>query len=479
MTAIHFKRVLFLICPTGAYCREDRCQSFFDPKLIPSMRPPLEECESAAAVAALKAEALIIDAPALRIKEYEVLDRIRSFMPDLIILSVTFGSLDADLQWSRILKEKYPTVAIGLRGAPSYVWSQELLKNNISADFCLVGDYELVLKEILEKGIENANGVVFRDKTGAVVVRPKALASNLDELPLPDRSSLDSGLYRVRMLRARQATIHVQRGCPFPCTYCLVHTVSGKRARHRSVSSIVREVKILHEEGIDFIYFRAETFSVDRKWALDLCHALETHCPDIRWVTTTRVECVDDELLAAFRKAGCYGLSFGLDVGSQVIAKKVRKPLSKELALRAMRACDKHGILSLAYIMIGFLWDTKETLTEASHFIKEIRPDLLTVHFAHPYPGTPYYEAVKEANAQVVSLHAQAEPAINLQALSAEEIRRFGKRMLTLHYRRPMVIVSVSKKLTRLMLSAAFSSLLNKLPFMRSKEAQQVEGVLL
>ena len=64
MSALVHRRVLFLIAPTGAYCREDRCQSSFRFELIPSMRPPMEECEAAGAVRAAGAEPFVIDAPA-------------------------------------------------------------------------------------------------------------------------------------------------------------------------------------------------------------------------------------------------------------------------------------------------------------------------------------------------------------------------------------------------------------------------------
>jgi hypothetical protein len=45
-----YRRVVFLVLPTGNDCREDRCQSAFEPELIPTMRPPMAECEAAGAV---------------------------------------------------------------------------------------------------------------------------------------------------------------------------------------------------------------------------------------------------------------------------------------------------------------------------------------------------------------------------------------------------------------------------------------------
>jgi hypothetical protein len=66
-TSLYFQRVAFVSCPTGLVCREDRCQSFFKFELVPSLRPPMEDCEGAGGVRAVGADALIIDAPAMKL----------------------------------------------------------------------------------------------------------------------------------------------------------------------------------------------------------------------------------------------------------------------------------------------------------------------------------------------------------------------------------------------------------------------------
>lgn len=462
----HFDRVLFVICPTGAYCRENRCQSYFEPNLIPTMRPPLEECEAAGAIRALGASHGVIDAPALGLSDEELKTRIRFFRPDLLLLTVTFGSLEADLAWARELKTLLPGIPLGLRGAPCYVQAEAILGRNPSVDFCLHGDYELIFQSIIELGLEGSPGVTYRKSDGTLCKGGLAYAEKLDELPLPDRSGIEAHRYTVRGLRRPQATIRVQRGCPFPCTYCLVHAVSGNRARHRSADSIIKEMQQLLCDGIRYFYLRAETFTLDRQWALDLCREIAQRCPGVRWVTTTRVELVDEELLIAMRAAGCYGVSFGLDSASSEISKRIKKPLRQEEAKRIFALCRRHGILSLAYLMIGFIWDTDETLDEAARFAHTICPDLLTIHYAHPYPGTEYHRQVLESISSEVTIspRAQAEPAIPISQLSPSQIHERGKRILNRHRRRLCVIYSLARGLIRFYVSdrcqkKAFSTL--------------------
>lgn len=449
-SCLKFSRVLFLICPTGFYCREDRCQSFFSFELIPSMRAPMEECEAAAGLQDIGVQHLILDAPALGISGGRLLEAIRDFNPDLVILGVTFGSLVADAEWAIQIKKLLPQSPIGLRGAPAYTLARQILTQNMSVDFCVRGDYEISLTELCQHGLEDAAGISYRKADGSIEENRSRLVENLDHLPISDRSTLDLNRYKVRGLNQPQATIHVQRGCPFPCSYCLVHTVSGNTARHRSPESIAEEIRKLIKQNIRYYYFRAETFSLNRKWALAVAKTLQERCPGIRWVTTTRVECVDQELLYEFKKGGCYGISFGIDVASPQIGRQVNKAPKLEIAKRVMKECSRAGIISLGYFMIGFPWENRDTLLQTKNFVLNAKPDLITIHYAHPYPGTPYYDLVKQLNLNVCSLKAQAEPAFIPPQLKAGELQTFGKRLLLKHYSRPSVLLSIMRKIVPL-----------------------------
>jgi radical SAM superfamily enzyme YgiQ (UPF0313 family) len=169
-------------------------------------------------------------------------------------------------------------------------------------------------------------------------------------------------------------------------------------------------------------------------------------------------------------RAGCYGISFGIDAASQMIGERVRKKPNRERAHAAMRLCDQHGIVSLGYFMIGFLWETSDTLAETEAFLQAVRPDLLTIHFAHPYPGTPYYDEVMARQVGLVSLRAQAEPAIPLEGITPERLRRRARAMTARHYSRPAVLASLARKAAALGLEwlRSRNSLANPIAWVRS-----------
>ena len=443
------RRITFIICPTGPYCREDRCQSFFKFELIPSVRAPLEECEAAGAIRDAGGIATIVDAQTEGLSPGELFSRIGISQPEAVVLVVTFGTLEDDLLWAERVKLKFPALIIGLRGAPCYVLEKDIFERSPSIDFCVKGEYESIFKGLATRGIAETKGVSFRNGANVLLHDAGLLEHDLDVLPLPDRSSINHSLYRVRGFGEIQATIRVQRGCPFPCSYCLVHTVSGSRARHRSPGHITQEIAALMEQGFRSFYFRAETFTLDREWALSVCSELKKECPGIRWVTTTRVDRVDQVLIQAMADAGCYGISFGVDVASKSIGKKVNKLADARATQNALTACDKSGVISLVYLMVGFVWESRETLAEVAEFLRSIRPDLLTIHYAHPYPGTRYYQDAIESGLVVVSKKAQAEPASSVAGLSSKEIEKFAQARLLRHYLRIPVVMSIARKVFR------------------------------
>ncbi len=440
-----YQRILFVFPPTGTYCREDRCQSFFRLDLVPQMRPPLEECEAAGALRALGVASHLIDAPALQWDAERTLAEVLAWRADLVVVTTTFGSQDDDLAWLAELRTRAPSLDTCVRGAPVYTQARDLLLHPARPTFCVKGDYELVFDAVARHGWLGAPGAVYLSE-GSVVDGGAPIAANLDHLPRPDRTIITPSLYRVRGGPRPQATVHVQRGCPFPCSFCLVATVSGKQARHPSPERVASEIAELWDAGYRYFYLRAETFTLNRKWALATCEAIRARCPGARWVTATRIDTTDEESLRAMAAAGCYGISFGVETGSEYIGRHIRKVPDAEQTRRVFRACDRLGILSLMYVMVGFLWETRSTLTETSDFVRRVDPDLLTVYFAHPYPGTTYYNEVREAGVLPNPTRAQAEAAFRPEQLERREVERFARTLIASHYTRPRTVIRLATK---------------------------------
>ena len=62
--------------------------------------------------------------------------------------------------------------------------------------------------------------------------------------------------------------------------------------------------------GIKDIRIYDDTFTLDKKRVIDICNLLIERNLGITWNCTTRVDCIDKELLILMKKSGCYNISF-------------------------------------------------------------------------------------------------------------------------------------------------------------------------
>ena len=69
---------------------------------------------------------------------------------------------------------------------------------------------------------------------------------------------------------------------------------------------------------------------------------------------------------------------------------------------RFARDAKRAGLLVLGDFIIGLPGETRETIKCTRGLIKEVRPELLQVSVASPFPGTEFYEWAR-ANGYLVT----------------------------------------------------------------------------
>jgi radical SAM superfamily enzyme YgiQ (UPF0313 family) len=186
-------------------------------------------------------------------------------------------------------------------------------------DAVLVGEPDATLAECLEAGAtlsrwRSIPGVAL---PGAPLPRERGLLPDLAWLPVAARDLLENDRYTMPLADGRAfATVQVARGCPYACTFCRTPAFSGREARQRPVAAVLDEVRDVLGRGIRDVAFLADTFTVDRRWVLELCEALPGVAPDLRFYATTRIDRMDDEVASALARAGCKALAFGIESAS-------------------------------------------------------------------------------------------------------------------------------------------------------------------
>lgn len=445
------RRVLGIVPPTGVYVREDRCQTPIRNFKTIALRPPIDLMYAAAAFEAAGAECRIVDHPAEGTDWDALRADLVTFRPDLVLISATTQTLDADMQAATLAKQLLPGVRTLAKGAHFSSLAGDALGRYPQLDIALRGEIEGACLE-LGRGAAAAEvaGLSWRNAHGSIVHNPdRPFSASLDELPFPARHRSNNNLYLRPDTGERQTTIVTNRGCPFQCVYCLANLTAGERNRYRSVANVVAEIRECVERfGIRSFLFRSELFTQSKAWVVEFCRAVLDARLDIEWACNSRVDTVDAEMLGWMRRAGCWIMAFGVESGDQATLDRIRKRARVEDSFRAVSLCRAAGIKSSVYLLIGLPWDTTETLEAQRRFACELDPDVLEVFYAYPFPGTELHRICVEHGllaAGEIPMQSYDSPAFATLHLSLEQLRRQRKRILRSFYLRPAKVMRLAR----------------------------------
>lgn len=214
---------------------------------------------------------------------------------------------------------------------------------------------------------------------------------DLDSLPFPARHLVNPLNYSKEGYPPA-ISILFSRGCPFACTYC-DKSVMGNLTRFRSPENVVEEIRyVIDIWGIKRVLFYDDTLTLNRERAMELFEALTPL--EIYWECNSRVDLIDSEMLVAMKKAGCYKVKYGVESGDQRILDSMKKKITVEQAIEAIKITKEARIKAAAYFLYGLPEDDWHSLNNNLDFLNEAQPDSAQLAFAVPYPNTPLFEEV-------------------------------------------------------------------------------------
>ena len=241
-------------------------------------------------------------------------------------------------------------------------------------------------------------GLAWRKGEEIIVNPDRPFIPELDDLPIPKHELLPLDKQRMPMIKGPFTFIVTSRGCPAGCKYCIKHVTYQNTVRVRSAENVVEELEYLGQLGITNIHMYADLFTVNREHVVSICNLILERGLKIRWTCNSRVDYVDEEMLALMGKAGCWMISWGIESSNEMILKRARKGYKKEQAFKALRWAKAAGIKNWGYFIIGLPGETEDTIRETIDYAKQLPVDIALFHIAAPYPGTPFFYEVVENN---------------------------------------------------------------------------------
>ena len=316
---------------------------------------------------------------------------------DIFGLSSICGSYPLTLRLAQEIRRTNPHAKIILGGPQASVVDVATLKAFPCVDVIVRGEADDTfprLLQLLESGEwETIPGITFR-RDDEVIRNPNApVVENLDHLPLP---AFDLDL-RIR----DRGGVHLEigRGCPFACTFCSTNDFFRRNFRLKSPSRMIADIaSIKNEYGLDYFSLVHDMYTIDRKKVVAFCEAILASGEKFTWGCSARTDCIDDELLELMASAGCTGIFFGIETGSQRLQHVINKKLDLAEAVERIACADRCGIKTTVALIAGFPEETREDLRDTLHFfIDSLRFDHAEPQCSllAPLAATPVYDQHK------------------------------------------------------------------------------------
>lgn len=221
---------------------------------------------------------------------------------------------------------------------------------------------------------------------------------NLDSLPYPKWDRFDLGKFRYQIVTRHGITLPMlgSRGCPCTCNYC-PYLVNSKY-RVRTPESIVDEISYLvRQYGIRGLSFRDPNFTFDRERALSFADLLLQRRLDIRWGMEARTDRLDKALINILFRAGLRSIEVGVESSNEKMLRTyLRKSIPKNQQELVIEQCQKLGIRVIANYTLGLPNDTIGGIRETIRYAKQLNTFAIQFTVTTPYPGTQFYEDVKD-----------------------------------------------------------------------------------
>jgi len=250
-------------------------------------------------------------------------------------------------------------------------------------------------------------GVCIREEKTWKQDNSFATVNNLSRLPLLGYGKLKVDSYdypeRSPTYNPKNVAIYeASRGCPNNCIFCFRVNFRDK-FRKKSITQIRKELKILEDCNINYVYLIDEIFGVDKEWSELVCSELKRH--GIKWRCQTRPELLDKKFIRIMANSGCLMVDIGLESTDRRILKFLNK---SDIDLNKFKEdisyIIRQNIQPTILCIIGSPYETKITIKRTLDYILSFPLDKIKVYakLMLPYPHTKLWKMGLKENKDLI-----------------------------------------------------------------------------
>lgn len=348
----------------------------------------------------------IIDAACSGSSKEDILSHILQNSPDIVGISAVTPAITRAQELAASIKQAFPHILVVLGGPHITTVPKETMERTPAVDVGVIGEGERTIQEIVNacdgtvEGLQGVPGTILRlpsDKP-LVINPPRELIGNIDELGLPAydlvaaQDTIMPAFFKTRRLPAIHAV--TSRGCTHNCSYCNTN-IFNKKLRFHSADYVMELIRFLMDAGYREISFEDDNFTAHRKRLTEICNRLIESRANLSWSVNARIDSVDEEILKLMKQAGCWYISYGIESGNQNTLDQIGKKITLGEIRHKIDLTRRVGIEAKGFFIIGFPWETEQTIRETVDFALSLPLSDLNIFPLTPFPGTAVYEQVK------------------------------------------------------------------------------------
>lgn len=309
---------------------------------------------------------------------------------------------------TRFAKKQLPSIVNVVGGIHATVIPADYAADGI--DIIVRGEGGTAFRDIVDrfkKGMPLAFGDAVlspRDpEFGAKAAALPPLYPAIENIPKPRRDLVDRSKYFIiwsssiekslKTIFPRTATIRTSYGCPFNCSFCVVHHIMRGKYLQRTPEDVVNEIATLKE---DHIYFVDDENFINNDRMTKIANLLIERGVKKKYVSWARSDTIvrHPEVFKLWKQAGLSMVYVGLEAMTGERLEKLNKRTTVENNEKAVAILRELGITLHASFMLDPDFGEEE-FAALKKEVKKICPAEVTFTVFSPSPGTELWQKHK------------------------------------------------------------------------------------
>jgi anaerobic magnesium-protoporphyrin IX monomethyl ester cyclase len=283
--------------------------------------------------------------------------------------------------------------------------AQDSLQLYPELDVIIRNEGEVTLAELVKAkqqrtGLQNIQGISYRNSRNVVHNLSRALIANLEDLPFPGYHLVKGNMPKYHFSamsgkKAPYALIEGARGCNHQCTFCTQWRHWQACWRLKPAKRVADEMDYCSREfGSEMIWLTDDNFGSGQRPKEIAEEIIAKHLPDeMSWFVQARCDDIirSKELLPRLAKSGLRWVLLGVENSNPATLDYFKKGITPNDAKTAVRLLQDNGIMAHAMLIIGNRKETHQSILNLREFANDLDPDFLMFGILTPFPGTEIY----------------------------------------------------------------------------------------